>query len=173
VQALAKSIPQRANFFITYIMLDAWSIPAGELLRFWPLIMYHIKNFFFVKTERDRLRATSPGTISLDESLPQLELYFLMGLVYSVISPVIMPFIVLFFGFGFVVYRHQVSDSIFHAYLLSLLSIEHLCASKLFRLPSCSYMLIYFELSPEILCISCVNQRDCSLSCYLLLESRM
>lgn len=108
LDTLADSIPQKGTFFITYIMVDGWSGPAGEILRLWPLVMYHIRNSLFCKTERDRLRATSPGTMSLDQTLPQLQLYFLMGLVYSVITPVILPFIVIFMGFAFVVYRYQV-----------------------------------------------------------------
>lgn len=112
LNTLALSIPQKASFFITYIMVDGWSGPAGEILRLKNLLKYHIKNSFFCKTDRDRLEAASPGTLSLDESLPQLQLYFLMGLVYSVITPVIVPFIVIFMAFGFVVYRHQVQTLI-------------------------------------------------------------
>lgn len=116
LNTLAISIPQKASFFITYIMVDGWSGPAGEILRFWPLVMYHIKNSFLVKTERDRLQATSPGTIELNRTLPQLELYFLMGLVYSVITPIIIPFIIVFLAFGFVVYRYQVGRPLCHRF---------------------------------------------------------
>lgn len=89
-------------------MVDGWSGPAGEILRLKPLMKYHIMNLFFCRTDKDRLQATSPGTISLAESLPQLQLYFLMGLVYSVITPIIIPFIIIFMAFAFVVYRNQV-----------------------------------------------------------------
>lgn len=111
INTLASSIPQNASFFITYIMVDGWSGPAGELLRLKPLVKYHLKNALFCRTERDRLEAASPGTLALDQTLPQLLLYFLMGLVYSVITPVILPFIIIFLAFAFVVYRNQVSRS--------------------------------------------------------------
>lgn len=112
LNTLALSIPQKASFFITYIMVDGWSGPAGEILRLWPLVKYHIRNSLFCRTERDKLRAASPGTLTLDQALPQLQLYFLMGLVYSVITPVIIPFIIIFLAFGFVVYRYQVIEAI-------------------------------------------------------------
>ena len=123
LNTLALSIPQKASFFITYIMVDGWSGPAGEILRFWPLVLYHIKNSFLVKTERDRLQATSPGTIELNRTLPQLELYFLMGLVYSVITPIIIPFIIVFLAFGFVVCRYQVGCPLCHRFPLSIVQL--------------------------------------------------
>jgi hypothetical protein len=108
LKTLAVTIPMKASFFITYVMVDGWAGPAFEILRVIPLVSYHLLNSFFVKTEGDKIKAMSPGTISLSTSLPQLELYFLMGLVYSVITPLILPFIVIAFLIGFIVYRHQV-----------------------------------------------------------------
>ena len=81
---------------------------AGEILQLWPLLLYHIRNLLFCRTDKDGLRATSPGTLSPDQTLPHLQLYFLMDLVYLVITPVIMPFIIIFLAFGFVVYRYEV-----------------------------------------------------------------
>lgn len=145
LNTIALSIPQKASFFITYIMVDGWSGPAGEILRLTPLVKYHVKNTLFCKTDSDRLEAASPGTLTLDETLPQLQLYFLMGLVYSVITPVIIPFIVVFMGFGFVVYRHQiinVYDSAYesagsfwphvHGRIIAALIIEHVTLISLF-----------------------------------------
>jgi len=108
LKTLAVTIPMKASFFITYVMVDGWAGPAFEILRVIPLVSYHLLNSFFVKTEGDKIKAMSPGTISLSTSLPQLELYFLMGLVYSVITPLILPFIVITFLIGFIIYRHQV-----------------------------------------------------------------
>ena len=99
----------KATFFITYIMVDGWAGAAFEMLRVYNLVYYHVINTFFVKTEADKMQAMSPSSICYYTNLPQLELYFLMGLVYSVITPIILPFIVVSFSIGFVVYRHQVT----------------------------------------------------------------
>jgi hypothetical protein len=98
----------KATFFITYIMVDGWAGAAFEILRLQELILYHIKNSLFVKTDADKLRAMHPGPIIFYIGFAQLQLYFLMGLVYSVITPIILPFIVLFFAINYVIYRHQV-----------------------------------------------------------------
>ncbi|XP_048233293.1 CSC1-like protein At3g21620 isoform X1 [Ricinus communis] len=107
-KTIGVSIPMKATFFITYIMVDGWAGVAGEILRLKPLIIYHLKNFFLVKTEKDREEAMDPGTLGFNTGEPQIQLYFLLGLVYSVVSPILLPFIIVFFGLAYVVYRHQI-----------------------------------------------------------------
>lgn len=98
----------KATFFITYIMVDGWAGAGFEILRPLALILYHIQNSLFVRTAADKMRAMDPGPICFYVGLAQLQLYFLMGLVYSVITPIILPFIVFSFAINYVVYRHQV-----------------------------------------------------------------
>lgn len=89
-------------------MVDGWAGMANEILRVKPLVIYHLKNMFIVKTERDRERAMDPRNIQLGENLPSLQLYFLLGLVYAVVTPILLPFIIVFYAFAFLVYRHQI-----------------------------------------------------------------
>lgn len=89
-------------------MVDGWAGIASEILRLKPLVIFHLKNMFLVKTERDRDRAMDPGSVDFPETLPSLQLYFLLGLVYAVVTPILLPFIIIFFLFAFLVYRHQI-----------------------------------------------------------------
>ncbi|KAI4308352.1 hypothetical protein L6164_031435 [Bauhinia variegata] len=107
-KTIGVSIPMKATFFITYIMVDGWAGIAGEILRLKPLILYHLKNTFLVKTEKDREEAMDPGTLGFNTGEPQIQLYFLLGLVYAVVTPILLPFIIVFFGLAYVVYRHQI-----------------------------------------------------------------
>lgn len=107
-ETIGVAIPMKATFFITYIMVDGWSGTAGEILRLKPLIIYHLKNFFLVKTEKDREEAMDPGSIGFNTGEPQIQLYFLIGLIYAVVTPLLTPFILVFFGLAYVVYRHQI-----------------------------------------------------------------
>lgn len=109
-KTIGVSIPMKATFFITYIMVDGWAGVAGEILRLKPLIIYHLKNFFLVKTEKDREEAMDPGTIGFNTGEPQIQLYFILGLVYAAVSPILLPFILVFFALAYVVYRHQVQN---------------------------------------------------------------
>ncbi|XP_041003078.1 CSC1-like protein At3g21620 isoform X2 [Juglans microcarpa x Juglans regia] len=107
-KTIGVSIPMKATFFITYIMVDGWAGVAGEILRLKPLIIYHLKNFLLVKTEKDREEAMDPGTLGFNTGEPQIQLYFLLGLVYAVVTPILLPFILVFFGLAYAVYRHQI-----------------------------------------------------------------
>ncbi|CAO2203673.1 unnamed protein product [Urochloa humidicola] len=107
-RTVGTTIPMKATFFITYVMVDGWAGVAGEILRLKPLVIFHLKNFFLVKTEKDREEAMDPGSIGFDSSEPQIQLYFLLGLVYAAVTPFLLPFILIFFGFAYIVYRHQI-----------------------------------------------------------------
>ncbi|KAJ6767410.1 putative MEMBRANE PROTEIN DUF221-RELATED [Salix purpurea] len=107
-KTIGVAVPMKATFFITYIMVDGWAGIAGEVLMLKPLVLYHLKNFFLVKTEKDREEAMNPGSLGFHTGEPRIQLYFLLGLVYSTVTPVLLPFIVIFFAFAFVVFRHQI-----------------------------------------------------------------
>ncbi|KAK3037655.1 hypothetical protein RJ639_030432 [Escallonia herrerae] len=107
-RTIGVSIPMKATFFITYIMVDGWAGIAGEILRLKPLVIFHLKNMLLVKTERDKEKAMNPGGVDFPETLPSLQLYFLLGIVYAVVTPILLPFILIFFAFAYFVYRHQI-----------------------------------------------------------------
>ncbi|KAK9055792.1 hypothetical protein SSX86_026877 [Deinandra increscens subsp. villosa] len=107
-KTVGVSVPMKATFFITYIMVDGWAGVAAEILRIVPLILYHLKNILLVKTERDRDEAMDPGSLLWPITEPRLQLYFLLGLVYSTITPILLPFIIVFFAFAYLIFRHQI-----------------------------------------------------------------
>ncbi|XP_075492120.1 hyperosmolality-gated Ca2+ permeable channel 1.7-like [Primulina tabacum] len=47
-------------------------------------------------------------SINIAISEPRIQLYFLLRLVYSVITPFILPFIIIFFAFSYVIFCHQI-----------------------------------------------------------------
>ncbi|XP_074274164.1 CSC1-like protein At4g02900 [Silene latifolia] len=107
-RTIGVSIPMKATFFITYVMVDGWASVAAEVLRLVPLILFHIKNTVLVKTEQDRDEAMDPGFLDFPTYEPRIQLYFLLGLVYCVITPILLPFIIVFFAFAYLVFRHQI-----------------------------------------------------------------
>ncbi|XP_039167187.1 calcium permeable stress-gated cation channel 1-like [Eucalyptus grandis] len=107
-KTIGVAIPQKATFFITYIIVGGWTGTAAEILMLMPLIIYHLKNFFLVKTEKDREEAMDPGSIGFDTGEPEIQFYILLGLVYAPVTPALLPFILVFFGLAYVVLRHQV-----------------------------------------------------------------
>lgn len=106
----------KATFFMTYIMVDGWSGVAAEVLRLKALVVFHIKNAFLVRTEHDREQAMDPGSLDFYNSEPRLQLYFLLGLVYAVVTPMLLPFIIVFFSLAYLVFRHQVPLCLLESY---------------------------------------------------------
>ncbi|RWW34573.1 hypothetical protein GW17_00000659, partial [Ensete ventricosum] len=115
-KTIGVSIPMKATFFISYIMVDGWAGIAGEILRLKPLIFYHFKNLFLVKTEKDREKAMHPESINFATSEPQIQLYFLLGLVYAAVTPFLLPFILVFFALAYLVFRHQIINVYYQKY---------------------------------------------------------
>lgn len=107
-KTIGIAIPKKATFFITYIMVDGWAGIAAEILMLKPLIIFHLKNFFLVKTEKDREEAMNPGSLGFNAGEPRIQFYFLLGLVYATVTPLLLPFIIVFFALAYVVFRHQI-----------------------------------------------------------------
>ncbi|XP_047043405.1 CSC1-like protein At4g02900 [Lolium rigidum] len=107
-ETVGESIPMKATFFITYVMVDGWAGVAAEVLRLKPLVMFHIKNALLVRTEQDREQAMDPGSLDFGTTEPRIQLYFLLGLVYAVVTPILLPFIIVFFSLAYLVFRHQI-----------------------------------------------------------------
>ncbi|XP_062023313.1 CSC1-like protein At4g02900 [Rosa rugosa] len=108
LKTIGRTMPMKGTFFITYIMVDGWSGIAAEIIRLVPLALYHFKNTFLVKTEEDREEAMNPGSLAFATNEPRIQFYMLLGLVYSVVTPLLLPFILIFFAFAYVVFRHQI-----------------------------------------------------------------
>ncbi|GAB2257973.1 hypothetical protein Droror1_Dr00014133 [Drosera rotundifolia] len=107
-RTIGVSIPMKATFFITYVMVDGWTGVAMEVVRLVPFVIYHAKNSLLVKTDQDREQAMDPGFLDFATYEPRIQLYFLLGLVYCVITPILLPFIIIFFAFAYLVFRHQI-----------------------------------------------------------------
>ncbi|CAN1811220.1 Calcium permeable stress-gated cation channel 1 [Linum perenne] len=116
---IGVAIPMKATFFITYIMVDGWAGIAGEILMLKPLIIFHLKNFFLVKTEKDREEAMDPGSLGFNTGEPP-------------VTPILLPFILIFFAFAYVVFRHQpaVHGRVLIALVISQLLMMGLLTTK-------------------------------------------
>jgi hypothetical protein len=66
-ETLGNAIPSKSSFFITYIMVDGWAGFPAELLRLWPLLLYHIRVAFFVVTDRDRDNAMNVQRLQYEQ----------------------------------------------------------------------------------------------------------
>uniref|UniRef100_A0A2P2MKK1 CSC1-like protein ERD4 n=4 Tax=Rhizophora mucronata TaxID=61149 RepID=A0A2P2MKK1_RHIMU len=107
VPLLANSIPGNATFFLTFVALKFFVGYGLELSRMVPLIIYHLKRKYLCKTEAELKEAWSPGDLGYATRIPGDMLIITIVLCYSVISPLIIPFGVVYFGLGWLILRNQ------------------------------------------------------------------
>ncbi|XP_077220879.1 hyperosmolality-gated Ca2+ permeable channel 3.1-like [Tasmannia lanceolata] len=107
VSMLGSNLPANATFFITFVALKFFVGYGLELSRLIPLIVYHVKRKYLCKTEAEVKEAWAPGNFCFATRVPNDMLIVTIVLCYSVITPMIIPFGVGYFGLGWLVMRNQ------------------------------------------------------------------
>ncbi|XP_042418269.1 CSC1-like protein HYP1 isoform X4 [Zingiber officinale] len=101
---LAVSVPAQASFFIAYVV-TSWTSLSWALNRTIPLISDLVTRHF--SKSKDELDIPS---IPYHSEIPRILLFVLLGLTYFLLAPMILPFILIFFCMGYIIYRNQLFD---------------------------------------------------------------
>ncbi|KAJ3230033.1 hypothetical protein HDU78_008669 [Chytriomyces hyalinus] len=104
---LAKSIPQSANFFIQYLLVQGLLAPSLEIVQAARLITGPIILYLFGKSPRSVLKSRQPPSFSYAESVATHGLTVTIGLVFCILSPMVLVFVVLYFSLYTMVYTYQ------------------------------------------------------------------
>lgn len=99
---LAGLVPGQATFFIAYTV-TSWTNLSLELTCLFPLLKDWIRRHF----SRDTKDEFHPPSIAYYSAIPRLLLFGLIGLVYFLLAPLILPFILVYFCAGYIIYRNQ------------------------------------------------------------------
>ncbi|XP_073040792.1 CSC1-like protein At3g54510 isoform X2 [Primulina eburnea] len=104
---LASAVSAQADFFMTYILTNGLSGFSLEILQPGLLIWDTIKSHTW-----DRGKKKRPYLYSLPyyRTIPYISLCILIGMVYAVVSPVLLLFLVGYFFLGYVVFINQIHD---------------------------------------------------------------
>ncbi|KAK1369010.1 Early-responsive to dehydration stress protein (ERD4) [Heracleum sosnowskyi] len=108
IPLLASSLPGNATFFLTFVALKFFVGYGLELSRIIPLIIFHLKRKYLCKTEAELKEAWTPGDLNYGTRIPSDLLILTIVFCYCVIAPIIIPFGVVYFGVGWLVFRNQV-----------------------------------------------------------------
>ncbi|KAJ2557142.1 hypothetical protein EV175_001522, partial [Coemansia sp. RSA 1933] len=103
---LVQILPQMASWYCVYVMLYGAGYQVMKLL--------HLKSvcrFLFIqaraRTPRDYMRAISPVFIDWGTFQPYTILFFLIGILYSHMQPLLLPMTVLYFLVGLLVMKYM------------------------------------------------------------------
>ncbi|POO03476.1 Calcium-dependent channel [Trema orientale] len=100
---LAVAVPAQASFFIAYVVTSGWTSASSELFRVIPLFCSLIKRPF-TESNDDELEVPS---ISYHKDIPRILFFGLLGITYFFLAPLILPFLLVYFCLGYIIFRNQ------------------------------------------------------------------
>ncbi|KAL6969755.1 hypothetical protein U1Q18_029465 [Sarracenia purpurea var. burkii] len=100
---LAITVPAQASFFIAYVVTSGWTSASTELFRIFPLLGSLMCKPCFASSD-DKLEVPS---LPYHSDIPRLLFFGLLGITYFFLAPLIMPFLLIYFCLGYIIYRNQ------------------------------------------------------------------
>ncbi|GAA5824868.1 hypothetical protein JCM11251_005374 [Rhodosporidiobolus azoricus] len=104
---LAQTLPKGASFFVSYVMLAGLALLPLQLLELATVIPRAFFQMFMTRTPREHAELNAPTTVNLGVVYPQALLIWTVGLTYSIITPLILPFAAIYFGLAYLVYKYR------------------------------------------------------------------
>ncbi|KAK3725518.1 hypothetical protein LTR37_000488 [Vermiconidia calcicola] len=106
---LGESLPKASNYFFSYLMIQALSNSASSLLQVGSLLGWFILGPLLDSTARAKWRRqTTLQKIQWGSFFPPFTNFAVIGIVYSVIAPLILFFMLIIFGMFWIVHRYNV-----------------------------------------------------------------
>ncbi|KAK9067206.1 hypothetical protein SSX86_014532 [Deinandra increscens subsp. villosa] len=100
---LAVAVPGQASFFITYVVTSGWTSTASELLRLMPFVSNFMGRIFFPNAD-EKFEVPS---LPYSREMPTILLFGLLGITYFFLSPLILPFLLVYYCLAYLIFRHQ------------------------------------------------------------------
>ncbi|KAL2807652.1 hypothetical protein BJX63DRAFT_64489 [Aspergillus granulosus] len=105
---LAQNIPLSSNYFFSYMILQALSVSAGALVQIFSLVSWFILAPILDSTARRKwARTTNLNQVKWGTFFPVYTTLASIGLIYSVIAPLILVFNIITFSLFWFVYRYN------------------------------------------------------------------
>ena len=105
---LAANLPKSSNYFFSYLLLQALSVSAGALVQLGNLFQWFLLAPIVDSTARQKwARQLDLQTKKWGTFFPVYTNLAAIGLIYSVIAPLIMVFNIVTFGLFWIVYRYN------------------------------------------------------------------
>lgn len=115
VTTLAQQLPKASTFFLTYIVTTCLSGAAGSLLQIVGVILYQLKIKFLASTPRSVYGTrSSMSSVAWGTLFPNITLLTVIGISYSVVSPIVNGFILVGFALFWFVYKVILSNVLAH-----------------------------------------------------------
>ncbi|KAF2817694.1 DUF221-domain-containing protein [Mytilinidion resinicola] len=104
---LAKNLPGASTYFFSYMILQALSISSGTLLQIGRVGMMLLTGFLDTTARQKVKRVLGGSSVNWGTFIPVYTNFGAIGLIYSIISPLMMLFMILTFALFWFTYRYQ------------------------------------------------------------------
>ncbi|CZT53510.1 uncharacterized protein RSE6_15125 [Rhynchosporium secalis] len=103
---LAQNLPKASNYFFSYILIHTFTTVVSTLVDVNRLLSVFVLSPIFDKTAREKwARSQNVGLQNWGTFVPVLTNVACIGIIYSVIAPLILVFIIVYFGALWLLYR--------------------------------------------------------------------
>ncbi|CDY45880.1 BnaC01g28160D [Brassica napus] len=101
---LARAVPTQAGFFTTYCFTSGWASLACEIMQ--PMAL--IWNLVAKAVSKNKDESYETLRFPYHTEIPRLLLFGLLGFTNSVIAPLILPFLLIYFFLAYLIYKNQI-----------------------------------------------------------------
>ncbi|EHA47296.1 hypothetical protein MGG_04165 [Pyricularia oryzae 70-15] len=107
-ELLAKNLPKSANYFFTYMILQALSVSSGTLMQIGTLIVWYILGRLLDNTARAKWkRQTELPNVNWGSFFPVYTNFACIALIYSIVAPIIAIFAIITFSLLWLAHRYN------------------------------------------------------------------
>ncbi|WFD35827.1 hypothetical protein MCUN1_002695 [Malassezia cuniculi] len=112
IDRFAQSLPRARHFSLSYVVFQAFAMQPFQLIQL-PRIIYNAyTRLSGVRSPRQKAADRLPSRQSLSDFYPQALLVFTLCMLYSIVSPLILTFGAIYFGFAYIVAKYQMLNVI-------------------------------------------------------------
>lgn len=109
VSSISTSLPRAASYFFSYLLVQALSNSASALLQVTTLLFWFVLAPIMDNTPRQKFaRQTNLSNVQWGTFFPPFANFATIGIIYSVIAPFILVFMLIIFSLFWIVYRYNV-----------------------------------------------------------------
>jgi calcium permeable stress-gated cation channel len=106
---LSNNLPKSSNFFISYIILNGFTVSGGTLFQIVNFLIFYAFSFLDKTARQKYNRYNGLGSMAWGTTYPVYEVLAIISIVYSIISPIILLFTFVSFLFLYFTYMNTLN----------------------------------------------------------------
>lgn len=109
VSLLSTNIPTASNFFVTYFIIQGFTVASGVIAQVVGFVIFSLLYRFLANTPRKLYQKWSTlSSVSWGNTLPIYANITVIGIVYSCIAPLVLGFAAIGMSFFYLAYRYNI-----------------------------------------------------------------